>query len=73
MSGNKIGGIKARDKNIARDPNWYSKIGKIGGKNGNTGGFADNRICTCNIIEGEHTKPQCAGKIGGMRSKRTKK
>jgi general stress protein YciG len=39
MAGNKIGGIKARAKILARDPDFYKKIGQRGGQNGNTGGF----------------------------------
>lgn len=42
MVGNRIGGLKARNTNLARDPDHYSKIGRIGGKNGHTGGFAAN-------------------------------
>jgi hypothetical protein len=42
MSGTKAGGIKARDKNIANNPNFYREIGRIGGQNGHTGGFASN-------------------------------
>jgi general stress protein YciG len=43
MAGTKIGGQKAAAKNLAKDPNFYAKIGSKGGKNGNTGGFAANR------------------------------
>ena len=42
MSGTKIGGLKAREKNLASDPDFYKKIGRIGGKNSTTGGFAAN-------------------------------
>lgn len=42
MAGNRIGGLKAAQKNLERDPNWYRTIGKIGGQNGHTGGFAAN-------------------------------
>lgn len=42
MAGTKIGGQKARDKNLARDPDFYRKIGRKGGANGHTGGFAAN-------------------------------
>jgi len=42
MAGTKAGGQKARDKNLAKDPNFYAKIGAKGGKNGKTGGFAAN-------------------------------
>lgn len=29
ISGNKTGGLKARDKNLAKNPNFYSDIGKL--------------------------------------------
>lgn len=40
MPGTKTGGLKARDKNLANDPDFYKKIGAKGGKKGTTGGFA---------------------------------
>lgn len=61
MAGNKAGGIKAAQKNLARDPNFYSKIGTIGGKNGHTGGFAADRELA-----------RRAGAKGGRKSRRTK-
>lgn len=42
MAGTKAGGQKAAAKNLAKDPNFYAKIGAKGGRNGNTGGFAAN-------------------------------
>ena len=42
MAGTKAGGLKAAQKNLAKDPNFYAKIGAKGGKNGHTGGFAAN-------------------------------
>lgn len=42
MAGTKIGGMKAAKKNLAKDPNFYAKIGRKGGQNGHTGGFAAN-------------------------------
>jgi len=42
MAGTKAGGQKAAAKNLARDPNFYAKIGAKGGTNGHTGGFAAN-------------------------------
>lgn len=42
MSGTVAGGKKAAAKNMAKDPDFYKKIGAIGGRNGNTGGFAAN-------------------------------
>lgn len=43
MAGTIEGGKKAAAKNLARDPDFYRKLGKIGGRNGTTGGFAANR------------------------------
>lgn len=42
MAGTKIGGQKAAAKNLARDPDFYIKIGAKGGRLGKTGGFAAN-------------------------------
>lgn len=42
MAGTKAGGQKAAAKNLAKDPNFYAKIGAKGGHNGRTGGFAAN-------------------------------
>lgn len=42
MAGTPDGGKKAALKNLAKDPNFYAKIGAKGGKNGRTGGFAAN-------------------------------
>lgn len=42
MAGTKAGGIKAAQKNLAKDPDFYAKIGAKGGKSGRTGGFAAN-------------------------------
>lgn len=42
MSGTKAGGQLAAAKNLAKDPNFYAKIGAKGGRLGHTGGFAAN-------------------------------
>ena len=42
MAGTKAGGKLAAEKNLARDPDFYAKIGAKGGRNGRTGGFAAN-------------------------------
>ena len=62
MAGTKAGGIKAAQKNLAKDPNFYAKIGAKGGKNGHTGGFAANPELA-----------RIAGAKGGRISRRTKK
>jgi general stress protein YciG len=42
MAGTVAGGKKAAAKNLQNNPNFYRDIGRIGGRNGNTGGFAAN-------------------------------
>lgn len=44
MPGNRIGGLKARDKNLASDPDFYKKIGHLGGSawSDKPKGFANN-------------------------------
>lgn len=62
MSGTKAGGIKTREtmyKKHGKD--FYREIGRIGGQNGHTGGFAANRELA-----------KIAGSKGGKISKRGK-
>lgn len=43
MAGTKAGGLKAAATNKARyGKDWYANIGRVGGQNGHTGGFAAN-------------------------------
>jgi len=43
MAGTKAGGQKAAATNLKKyGPDFYRNIGSIGGRNGNTGGFAAN-------------------------------
>ena len=62
MAGTLEGGKKAAAKNLARDPNFYKRIGKIGGTNGTTGGFAANPALA-----------RIAGAKGGRISRRHKR
>lgn len=62
MAGTKAGGLKAAAKNLAKNPNFYRDIGRIGGQNGHTGGFAANPELA-----------RTAGAKGGRISRRTKK
>ena len=60
MSGTKEGGKKAVQTNYARHgKDFYREIGRKGGANGHTGGFAANPQLA-----------KIAGAIGGRRSKR---
>lgn len=43
MAGTKAGGLKAAATNKAKyGKGFYARIGKLGGQNGHTGGFASN-------------------------------
>lgn len=60
MSGTKAGGLKAVKTNYEKyGKDFYQNIGKKGGKNGHTGGFAANPELA-----------KIAGKKGGSVSKR---
>lgn len=63
MSGTKLGGAKSRDKNLTRDPDFYKKIGRIGGskKTSKPKGFA-----------ADPERARIAGARGGRISKRGK-
>lgn len=60
MSGTKIGGIKAALTNKKKHgSDFYARIGRKGGQNGHTGGFAANPELA-----------KLAGQKGGKKSKR---
>lgn len=63
MGGTKLGGQKAAVTNKKLyGPDFYAKIGQVGGKNGKTGGFYANRELAAE-----------AGRIGGRKSRRGKR
>ena len=70
MAGTKAGGQKAAAKNLAKDPNFYAKIGKEGGKNGRTGGFASTKKSDDGLTGAERAR--IAGAKGGRISRRKK-
>lgn len=73
MAGNKLGGAKAASTNKAKyGEDFYVRIGAMGGKNGNTGGFASPLLCDCEYTEEPHKKASCAGAKGGTISRRGK-
>ena len=60
MAGTKAGGMKARETNYRKHgADFYARIGKKGGQNGHTGGFAYNPALA-----------KVAGARGGKKSKR---
>jgi general stress protein YciG len=62
MVGTKAGGIKMRDKNLAKNPLFYQIIGSKGGLKKVPKGFAINRELA-----------RTAGAKGGAKSKRGKR
>lgn len=63
ISGNKIGGLKAAEKNTAQDPDFYKRIGALGGKKKVPKGFALMDV----------KKRSEAGRRGGSNGRRGKK
>ena len=61
MSGTREGGLKARETNLrVYGPDFYRRIGRKGGHNGHTGGFAKS-----------HAWASLCGQKGGRISRRT--
>lgn len=69
MAGTKEGGKKAAKTNIERHgKDFYRNLGRIGGRNGNTGGFADPNPGKDGMTGPERAKYY--GRIGGTISRR---
>jgi general stress protein YciG len=69
MSGTKAGGIKAAATNRAKHgEDFYVRIGKKGGHNSRTGGFASDAIGKDGLTGRERAR--MAGTIGGFKSRR---
>lgn len=68
MSGSKEGGLKAAKKNTERDPDFYRRIGRIGGRNGTTGGFASYKVGKDGLTGPQRARK--AGSAGGTKSRR---
>lgn len=69
MAGSRIGGLKAAETNkrlYGKD--WYARIGKIGGRNGHSGGFSSTEVGKDGLTGPERAK-KC-GAIGGKLGKR---
>lgn len=69
MVGTKEGGKKAAQKNLEKfGRDFYRRIGKKGGKNGNTGGFASDLVGPDGLTGRE--RASIAGAKGGRKSTR---
>lgn len=71
MSGTVKGGKKASITNKEKHgEDFYSRIGRMGGKSGTTGGFASAKIGLDGLSGFERAK--IYGRIGGLKSRRGK-
>ena len=69
MAGTKIGGQKAAATNKAKHgPDFYARIGRMGGAKSGNGGFASEKIGRDGLTGAERAK--VAGKKGGTISRR---
>lgn len=72
MAGNAKGGAAAAQTNIKKyGPDFYARIGAMGGKKGRTGGFASSKVGQDGLTGRERAAK--AGAVGGRISRRTKK
>lgn len=70
MSGTKAGGMKAALTNKSRHgSDFYARIGAVGGKKGDTGGFASDAVGTDGLTGRERAR--IAGARGGRVSRRS--
>lgn len=69
MAGTKAGGRKAAETNKKRyGRNFYAQIGRVGGQNGHTGGWASEEVGKDGLTGYERAKKW--GAVGGKKSKR---
>lgn len=69
MAGTKAGGAKSAIANKLRHgKDFYARIGRMGGKNGTTGGFASEKVGKDGLTGYERAK--IVGSIGGAKSRR---
>lgn len=69
MSGTKTGGQKAAEENKRKyGADFYARIGRKGGRNGHTGGWASETVGKDGLTGYERAKKY--GAIGGAKSKR---
>lgn len=59
MAGTSQGSKLAVQKNLAKDPDYYRKLGASGGRASNTGGFAEDKV-----------RARTAGAMGGRYGRR---
>lgn len=74
MAGTAAGGIKARERNLANNPNHYREIGAKGGHKSRTGGFASKKIGADGLTGRQRASVVgvIGGRIGGKVSSKRK-
>jgi hypothetical protein len=72
MAGTTAGGLAAAKTNLKNDPDFYKRIGAIGGTKSRNGGYATVLLCDCEYMESLHKKAVCSGYKGGLKSRRGK-
>uniref|UniRef100_UPI003FF0A2A3 general stress protein n=1 Tax=Alloprevotella sp. TaxID=1872471 RepID=UPI003FF0A2A3 len=75
MAGTKAGALKSRATILAKDPEFYKRIGQKGGQNGRTGGFACSEVGEDGLTGAERAKVAGAkgGRISRCGSKKARK
>ena len=69
MAGTLEGGLKAKETNYQKHgSDFYRRIGAIGGRNGNTGGFASDKVGKDGLTGRQRAR--LVGKEGGRKGKR---
>lgn len=69
MAGTKEGGLRARETNLKKyGKDFYGKIGRMGGMNGNTGGFKSPKVGKDGLTGRQ--RASVVGVIGGKKSRR---
>lgn len=69
MPGTISGGKRAAKTNIEKyGKDFYARIGRMGGRNGVTGGFASEKVGKDGLTGAQRAK--VAGQMGGRKSKR---
>ena len=72
MAGTRAGGLRASQTNKAKyGEDFYANIGREGGKNGTSGGFASDVIGKDGLTGKQRAR--VVGEKGGKKSRRTKK
>lgn len=64
MSGTKTGGQRARDYHLERDPDYYRKLGKLGGVARVPKGFGSDKVGKDGLTGKQRAR--VAGKRGGI-------